>query len=92
MGDLTLDRAEDLLRTARSILDAGRVAGVAGLSYQAVEAASVHLIRIVNGREPGKHRGRSTRASELLHLCEGEMNRLWEIQRGPSASRRRGIP
>jgi HEPN domain-containing protein len=80
MGDLTLERAEDLLRTAQTILDAGRMAGVAGLSYQAVEAASVHLIRIVNGREPGRHRERSTRASELLRLCEGEMNRLWELR------------
>ena len=80
MGHLTLDRALELLGTARRILDEGRVAGTAGLSYQAVEAAAVHMIRIVNGKDPGRHRGRATRASELLNLCQGEMDRLWRLR------------
>ncbi len=80
MGDLTLERAEDLLRTARSILEGGRVAGTAGLSYQAVEAAAVHLIGIDNGKDPGHHHKRVARGSELLRLCQGEMDRLWQLR------------
>ena len=80
MGEVTLERAEDLLLAARSILEGDRVAGIAGLSYQAVEAAAVHLIKIVNGHDPGGHYKRATRASELLHLCKDEMGRLWKLR------------
>jgi HEPN domain-containing protein len=80
MGEVTLERAEDLLLTARSILEGDRVAGIAGLSYQAVEAAAVHLIKIVNGHDPGGHYKRAARASELLHLCKDEMERLWKLR------------
>ena len=80
MGDLTLDRAEKLLSAAREVLEGGHVVGIAGLSYQAVEAAAAHLIKIVNGREPGGHAKRISRATDLLHLCKDELDRLWNAR------------
>ncbi len=75
-----MERAEELLAAARGILKGGRVVGVAGLSYQAVEAAAVHLIEVVNGHDPGGHAKRAYRATQLLHLCKDEMDRLWEAR------------
>ena len=77
MADLDLERAEALLELARENLDKGRVAGLAGLSYQAVEAAATELIIIVNGHDPGGHSKRMVRATQLLHTCRTEMDRLW---------------
>lgn len=75
-----MERAGELLAAARDILEGGRVAGVAGLSYQAVEAAAVHLIKVVNGHDPGGHAKRAYRATQLLHLCKDEMDRLWKMR------------
>lgn len=53
---------------------------MAGLSYQAVEAAAAHLIEVVNGHDPGGHSKRMARATQLLHLCKAELDRLWEAR------------
>ena len=80
MVEIDLERAEALLVAARENLEAGRIAGVAGLSYQAVEAAATHLIEMVNGRDPGHHSRRMVRATQLLHVCRSEMDRLWRAR------------
>ena len=54
--------------------------GIAGMSYQAVEAAATHLIEMVNGHDPGRHSKRMARATQLLHLCRSEMDRLWRAR------------
>jgi len=54
--------------------------GIAGISYQAVEAAATHLIEMVNGNDPGRHSKRMARATQLLHLCRSEMDRLWRAR------------
>lgn len=80
MGDLDLERAERLLVSARENLERGHVAGIAGLSYQAIEAAATHLIDIVNGHDPGGHSRRMSRASELLMSCKSELDLLWKAR------------
>jgi HEPN domain-containing protein len=34
----------------------------------------------VNGHDPGRHSKRIARATELLHVCRAEMDRLWEAR------------
>ena len=80
MVGLDLERAEALLQAARESLGKGRIVGIAGLSYQAVEAAATHLIEMVNGHDPGRHSKRIARATQLLHICRSEMDRLWRAR------------
>ena len=80
MVDLDLERAEALLGLARENLGRGHTAGIAGLSYQAVEAAATHLIEMVNGHDPGRHSKRIARATQLLHMCRSELDRLWKAR------------
>jgi hypothetical protein len=66
--------------SASKNLDDGLTAGVAGLSYQAVEAAATLLIEMVNGHDPGHHSKRILRATQLLHLAKVELDSLWDAR------------
>lgn len=77
MGDVDLDRAQALLKSARSAYATGDIGGVAGLSYHALEAAASFLIETINGHDPGGHGGRIRRVSELLSICNSELHRVW---------------
>ncbi len=80
MGDVDLDRAEALLKSARSAYGTGDIGGVAGLSYHALEAAASFLIETINGHDPGGHGGRMRRVSELLSICNSELDRVWRAR------------
>jgi HEPN domain-containing protein len=80
MGDVDLDRAEALLKSARSAYGTGDIGGVAGLSYHALEAAASFLIETINGHDPGGHGGRMRRVSELLSICNVELDRVWRAR------------
>jgi HEPN domain-containing protein len=80
MDVLDLERAERLLRSARGNLELGNIAGIAGISYQAIESAATFLIEMVNGQDPAGHSGRRARASELLKICKSELDGLWRVR------------
>jgi HEPN domain-containing protein len=80
MGNVDLDRAEALLKSAKSAYATGDIRGVAGLSYHALEAAASFLIETINGHDPGGHGGRMRRVSELLSICNSELDRVWRAR------------
>ena len=80
MVDLEIRRAERLLRSARELFDHGDLAGVAGLAYQAFEAAMIALTININGSDAGSHSARRERAKELLGPDRDKIDFLWEVR------------
>ncbi len=80
MADLDLERGEQLLRSARTLLAQGDLAGVAGLAYQAFESALIALTRAMDGANAGSHGARRERAKTLLAEHRGKIDLLWEVR------------
>jgi len=78
--DLDLERGERLLRSARTLLAQGDLAGVAGLAYQAFESALIALTRAMDGANAGSHGARRERAKTLLAEHRGKIDLLWEVR------------
>lgn len=80
MADVNLERAKNLLRSAVHLCERGDVYGVAGLSYQAFESATVALMERVNGADGKTHFSRRERAKELLAKYRDKIDVLWEAR------------
>ncbi len=80
MVEIDLDRAKRLLSSARKLFDLGDYVGVAGLSYQAFESATISLLKIKNGGDRRSHFARRERAKELLISFGDRIDELWEIR------------
>jgi len=80
MADVDIERAKDLLSSARILFETGDYSGVAGLAYQAFESATIALIEEKNGTDKKSHLARRKRVKELL-VAEGDMiDRLWSLR------------
>jgi|DewCreStandDraft_2_1066082.scaffolds.fasta_scaffold04169_7 HEPN domain-containing protein len=80
MAHLDLERAERLLKSARSLFDQGDLAGVAGLAYQAFESAIIALSIEQTGVDPGSHTARRQQAEGLVKEGRDKIDLLWEIR------------
>lgn len=72
-----LKRSNDLLKSAKDLLEKEDYAGVSGLAYQAVESAIIALTEKVNGKDKMGHYSRRKRAQEILNLSKETLNKLW---------------
>ena len=72
-----LKRSNDLLKSAKDLLEKEDYAGVAGLAYQAVESAIIALTEKINGKDKTGHYSRRKRAQEILDLSKETLNKLW---------------
>lgn len=80
MADRDIDRAEGLLRSARTLLNSGDVAGVCGLAYQAFEAAVDALNKHLAGSVAANHTARRQIATTLLHGRQADIEFLWDAR------------
>ena len=80
MADIDLDRARNLLKSARELYEHGEVYGVAGLAYQAFESATTSMLKAINGKDQHSHEGRRKRAKELLRKYRGKIDFIWEAR------------
>jgi len=80
MADVNLERAKNLLKSAAHLYEHGDAYGVAGLSYQAFESATVALMERVNGMDKKSHFSRRERAKELLAKYRDKIDILWEAR------------
>jgi len=80
MVELDIDRARQLLNSARMLFSSGDHSGVAGLAYQAFESATMALLHLKNGKDKRSHMGRRKRAKEILTSRSDIIDRLWEIR------------
>ena len=72
-----LKRSNDLLKSAKDLLEKEDYAGVAGLAYQAVESAIIALTEKINGKAKTGHYSRRKRDQEILDLSKETLNKLW---------------
>lgn len=72
-----LKRSNDLLKSAKDLLEREDYAGVAGLAYHAVESAIIILTEKINGKDKKGHYSRRKRAREILDLSKETLNKLW---------------
>ncbi len=72
MADLDLERAKNLLKSAKVLYERGDMAGVAGLAYAAFESAIIALTKKKNGMDYPSHLLRRERAKVLLDKDEVE--------------------
>ena len=72
-----LKRSNDLLKSAKDLLEKEDYAGVSGLAYQAVESAIITLTEKINGKDKKDHYSRRKRAQEILDLSKETLNKLW---------------
>jgi HEPN domain-containing protein len=80
MADLDLERAKNLLKSARDLYERGDMAGVAGLAYAAFESAIIALAKKKNGRDYPSHLLRRERAKVLLDKYQAKIDVLWEAR------------
>ncbi|MFH1275796.1 MAG: hypothetical protein ABIH82_01665 [Candidatus Woesearchaeota archaeon] len=71
-----LRKAHGLLSSAKALFKLGDLAGVAGLAYQAFEAAIIVLSKI-NNNDKADHVTRRKKAEEILGTSEETMRKLW---------------
>lgn len=76
----SLNRAKKLIESARCLFEQEDLTGVAGLAYQAVEAAIIHLTNKMNGKISAAHGERRKRAEELLSLSKNALKDLWSAR------------
>ena len=74
-----LSKAYGLLKSAKALFDRGDVAGVAGLAYQAFEAAVIALGK-ATGEDQGDHLLRRKKAEEILGASRETMRKLWSYR------------
>jgi len=72
-----LKKSDDLLKSAKDLLEKQDYAGVAGLAYQAVESAIIVLTEKINGKDKKSHHNRRKRAREILDLSKETLDKLW---------------
>jgi len=75
-----LERARKLLKSARDLFEMDDFAGVAGLTYQAIESAIIALTSKKNGKEYTDHVSRRKRAEEVLNLSKQTLRSLWSAR------------
>ncbi len=75
-----IKRAKSLLKSARRLYEEDDLAGVAGLSYQAVESAIIYLSENINGKTSKGHGERRRRAEQLLNLSRNSLKELWSAR------------
>ena len=80
MADIDIERAENLMKSARYLLSQDDLAGVAGLAYQAFESALISLTSVINGSDSRTHAGRRKRAKVLLSNHRTKIDLLWEVR------------
>ncbi len=80
MVDLDMDRAKNLLKSAKDLYEQGNLAGVAGLAYAAFESANMTLTDKINGKDYRSHNLRRERAKTLLKKHQDKIDILWEIR------------
>ena len=81
MADLDLERAKNLLKSAKDLYEQGDMAGVAGLAYAAFESAIIALIKKKNGMDYPSHLLRRERAKILLiEKYQDKIDLLWEVR------------
>ena len=81
MADLDLERAKNLLKSAKDLYEQGDMAGVAGLAYAAFESAIIALIKKKNGMDYPSHLLRRKRAKILLiEKYQDKIDLLWEVR------------
>ncbi len=80
MVDIDIDRAWDLLASARTLFEAGDFTGVSGLSYQAFESASIALLEVKNGKDKKSHLDRRERIKQLLTEYNDRIDRIWTLR------------
>jgi len=72
-----LKKSNNLLKSAKDLLEKEDYDGVAGLAYQAVESAIIQLTDKVNGNDKKSHNSRRKRAQEILNISNDTLNELW---------------
>ena len=72
-----LKKAKELINSARNLFENGDLAGVAGLAYQAVEAAIMHLTDNLKTEQNSIHTERRKKAEILLKLSKETLKSLW---------------
>ncbi|MEL7672035.1 HEPN domain-containing protein [Methanobacterium sp.] len=80
MVDLDMERARNLLKSAKDLHKQGDLAGVAGLAYAAFESATMTLTSKLNGKDYRSHNMRRERAKTLLKKYQDKIDVLWEIR------------
>lgn len=80
MADIDIERAENLMKSARYLLSQDDLAGVAGLAYQAFESAVISLTSVINGSDSRTHAARRKRAKVLLSNHRTKIDLLWEVR------------
>lgn len=80
MVDLDMERAKNLLKSARDLFENGDYVGVAGLSYAAFESATIALTTQLNGKDYPSHNLRRKRAKTILKKHQDKIDFLWEIR------------
>ncbi|MCK4734021.1 MAG: HEPN domain-containing protein [Methanophagales archaeon] len=78
--DLDLERAKNLLESAKDLYERGDMAGVAGLAYAAFESAIIALTKKKNGKDYPSHLLRRERAKVLLEEYQDKVDVLWEAR------------
>ena len=78
--DLDLERARNLLKSAKDLYEHGDMAGVAGLAYAAFESAIIALTKKKNGIDYPSHLLRRERAKVLLDKYQDKIDVLWEVR------------
>jgi HEPN domain-containing protein len=80
MADIDIERAENLMKSARYLISQDDLAGVAGLAYQAFESAVISLTSVINGSDSRTHAARRERAKALLSNHRANIDLLWEVR------------
>jgi len=80
MADLDLERAKNLLKSAKVLYERGDLAGVAGLAYASFESAITALTKKKNGLDYPSHLLRRERAKVLLEEYQEKIDVLWEVR------------
>lgn len=78
--DVDLERAKNLLKSAKDLYEWGDRAGVAGLAYTAFESAIIALTKKQNGMDYPSHLLRRERAKVLLEEYQERIDVLWEVR------------
>lgn len=78
--DLDMERAKNLLKSAKALYERGDLAGVAGLAYAAFESAIIALTKRKNGFDYSSHLLRRERAKVLLEEYQDKIDVLWEVR------------
>lgn len=80
MVNLDLQRAEKLLKGAKTLYQQNDFSGVAGLAYQSLESAIIGLTSEIGEANSGTHQERLERAKKLLKSGQDKIDFLWDAR------------